>query len=121
VSGASHTPLVERLRALSLVHVPAELRDFAEIMADEVAAIIRAKICGGGLTRGEQEELLTVATSYAEQSREKNRLIAEAADIITELLEALEGLLATHKQGRGQCCDAADRAIDAIAKARGEA
>lgn len=38
-----------------------------------------------------------------------------------ELYEALEGLLATHKQGKGQCCDAADKAIDALAKARGEA
>lgn len=34
------------------------------------------------------------------------------------MLDALEGLLATHKQGRGQCCEAADKAIDAIALAR---
>lgn len=43
------------------------------------------------------------------------RLIASAPS----LLEACEALLATHKQGRGQCCAAADKAIDAISQARG--
>jgi hypothetical protein len=43
------------------------------------------------------------------------RLIAAAPD----LLAACKALYATHKPGKGQCCKAADMAIDAIAKAEG--
>lgn len=43
------------------------------------------------------------------------RLIGAAPD----LLAACKALYATHKQGKGQCCSAADMAIDAIAKAEG--
>lgn len=43
-----------------------------------------------------------------------------AADLIMEMYGALEALLASHRQGRGQCCAAADRGFDALAKARGE-
>lgn len=44
------------------------------------------------------------------------RLIAAAP----ELLAACKALYATHKPGKGQCCSAADMAIDAIAKAEGK-
>lgn len=53
---------------------------------------------------------------YALHGDADGRLIAAAP----EMYEALETLLATHKPGRGQCCEAADKAIDALAKARGE-
>ena len=64
----------------------------------------------------------THAVAYVPQERDANaRLIASAPD----LLEALEGLLRTHKGGaqfhKGQCCLEADAAIDAVRKAKGAA
>lgn len=55
-----------------------------------------------------------------EKLYDHEKLLQSQRDAAPELYEALEGLLATHKQGKGQCCEAADRAIDALAKARGE-
>lgn len=43
--------------------------------------------------------------------------IAELEDVRDDLLAACKALYATHKQGKGQCCSAADLAIDAISKA----
>ena len=62
--------------------IPEELRDFANLMVEEVLAGLRAKIENGGLTIGEQREVIDCAVAEQEVKR---KLRAE----IERLREAL--------------------------------
>jgi hypothetical protein len=62
-----------------------------------------------------QSGMIPVIDGYVLR-REDAHMLAASKDMYA----ALKGMLASHRPGRGQCCEAADAAIDALARAEGK-